>query len=112
MGKDTVTVNDVLQFIGSLAVIGMSIVSLRILIGHWFSQYGRQALIAWVATGVAVGAARFLSTYDLITIEESRTYTGVAYVVCLIYVLEIIATAVLIARCKGETNDKDTAPRP
>jgi len=81
---------DVLQLIGTLALTGLGLLSIRV--GHSaerFSRYGRETLVALGVFLLFAAGVRILDLLDYLSPEWARVANGLGAVVCLAIVAQL-----------------------
>jgi Na+-transporting NADH:ubiquinone oxidoreductase subunit NqrD len=85
-----VTNPEILQLIGSGAILAMGLLLYQIAAGDWYCRYGREALLCAATYLIAAVVARMLTFFEVISQTDARVINGLLAVAFLFILVQII----------------------
>lgn len=81
--------NDLAQLVGTSLLMGMVMLTGRVVVGHWWCTYGRKTLIDWMVLGLGVSSLRMAALFAVLDQSQARTWNGLVYAICLVYMVKV-----------------------
>lgn len=84
------TTTDLLQFSGTIMLMAMVAWSARLVTGHWWCRYGKEAFMVWIFLGAGLAGLRIADNpFDLVNAEQTRTIAGGLYLTCFLAMVDM-----------------------
>jgi len=83
------TAFDVVELIGALFMLGIVTMWSRVIFGHWWCRYGREAGLAWIVIGANIAVQRLLNQLGIVSGDMRSALNTLVYIVAFCYLIEV-----------------------